>query len=103
MRYRISGQAGARIDAIYRYTRERWGEAQADRYIAGLFERFSKIAAKEVTWLVIPAEFGVEGYYCRYEQHFIYWRQLADRDVGIVTVLHARMHQIERFREDFRD
>jgi hypothetical protein len=26
---------------------------------------------------------------------------LADRDVGIVTVLHQRMHQIERFRDDF--
>jgi len=27
---------------------------------------------------------------------------LANGDIGIVTVLHERMHQIERFREDFR-
>ena len=26
---------------------------------------------------------------------------LADGDVGIVTVLHERMHQMERFRDDF--
>jgi toxin ParE1/3/4 len=26
---------------------------------------------------------------------------LADGAVGIVTILHERMHQIDRFREDF--
>ena len=43
----------------------------------------------------------MEGYVCRYEAHVMYWRTLANGDVGIVTVLHERMHQIERFREDF--
>jgi toxin ParE1/3/4 len=26
----------------------------------------------------MAAEFGVDGYVCRYEMHFIYWRILAD-------------------------
>ena len=30
-----------------------------------------------------------------------YWRYLSNGDIGIVTILHERMHQIDRFREDF--
>jgi plasmid stabilization system protein ParE len=46
-------------------------------------------------------EFGVQGYFFRYERHFVYWRRLGNGDIGIVTILHERMHQIDRFREDF--
>jgi len=49
----------------------------------------------------IPAEFGIEGYFFRYERHVVYWRRLSNEDIGIVTVLHERMHQMDRFREDF--
>ena len=37
---------------------------------------------------------------CRYEHHFIYWRVLTDGAVGIVTILHERMHQIDRLKDD---
>jgi hypothetical protein len=49
----------------------------------------------------IPAEFGVDGYFYRYQTHFVYWKRLADGDIGIVMIRHQRMHQIERFRDDF--
>ena len=49
----------------------------------------------------IPAEFGVEGFFFRYERHFVYWRHLSNGDIGVVTILHERMHRIDRFREDF--
>lgn len=51
----------------------------------------------------MPAEFGVQGYFFRYERHVVYWRRLSSGDIGIVTILHERMHQIARFREDFFD
>lgn len=98
---RIQEAASHRLDDIYRYTRDRWGAEQADRYITGLFEAFGKIESHGVSSRPVPAEFGVEGYFFRYEQHFVYWRRLSNGDIGIVTVLHQRMHQIERFREDF--
>ncbi|HWL47685.1 MAG TPA: type II toxin-antitoxin system RelE/ParE family toxin, partial [Sphingomonadaceae bacterium] len=82
------------------YTRDTWGEEQAVHYIRGLFERFGAIAARKVPWRPVPAEFGVDGFYSRYEYHYIYWGLLSDGGVGIVTVLHERMHQIDRFRED---
>jgi toxin ParE1/3/4 len=98
---RIQAAASHRLDEIYRYTRDRWGTEQADHYIIGLFEAFDKIETHGVASKPVPAEFGVEGYCFRYERHFVYWRRLSDGDIGIVTILHERMHQIDRFGEDF--
>ena len=98
---RIQAGASLRLDDIYRYTRDRWGAEQADRYITGRFGAFGRIASHGVASKPVPAEFGVDGFFFRYERHFVYWRQLSDGDIGIVTILHERMHQIDRFREDF--
>lgn len=98
--YRLAPAADQRLDEIYVYTRDRWGAAQAALYLRGLFECFEAIARHEVPSRAIPAEFEVEGYYSRYEHHFIYWRELEDGAIGIVTILHERMHQIERFHDD---
>lgn len=98
---RIQQAASHRLDDIYRYTRERWGEAQADRYVTGLFDAFTRIELHGVTSRPIPAAFGMEGYVFRYEKHLVYWRRLTNGDIGVVTILHERMHQIERFRADF--
>lgn len=99
MNFRVGRPASQRIDEIYQRTLERWGDAQADDYILGLFARFEEIADRTIPRRAIPSEYGVDGYYCRYQRHFIYWRVLEDGSVGIVTVLHERMHQIDRFRE----
>lgn len=99
--YLVQRAAGQRLDEIFVYTRDRWGQVQAKHYINGLFARFAAIAARELPWRSVPAEFGVEGYVCRHEQHFIYWKLLANGQVGIVTILHGRMHQRDRFSEDW--
>lgn len=98
--YRVSAIAGQRLDEIFAYTRETWGDDQAEAYIRRLFTCFQRIAAREIIWRAVPAEFGVDGFYARHEHHYIYWRLLADGTVGVVTVLHERMHQLDRFRED---
>jgi len=99
---RIQAAASHRLDEIYRYPRNRWGTEQADCYIIGLFGTFDKIETHGVVSKPVPAEFGVEGYYFRYERHFVYWRRLSNGDIGIVTILHERMHQIDRFGEDLK-
>ena len=97
---RVQQAPSHRLDEIYRSTRSRRGGDQADSYITGLFEAFNKIDTHGVMSKPVPAEFGVEGYFFRYERHFVYWRRLSNGDVGIVTILHQRMHQMDRFRED---
>jgi len=98
---RVQEAASFRIDEIYRYTSERWGTARAEAYITGLFKAFEKIATHEVMSRPIPAEFELEGFFFRHEKHFVYWKTLGNGDIGIVTVLHERMYQIDRFYEDF--
>lgn len=98
---RIQEAASFRLDEIYRYTQDLRGTEQADRYITDLFAAFNKIEDRGVMSKPVPAEFGVDGYFFRHERHFVYWRRLSNGDIGIVTILHARMHQIDRFREDF--
>jgi len=75
---RIQEAAALRLDEIYRYTRQRWGTAQAERYITGLFAAFDGIDTSATFSRPIPAEFGVQGYCFRYEQHIVYWRRLAN-------------------------
>ena len=98
---RIQERASLRIDDIYHYTRDRWGEDQAEKYITGLFEAFDKIATRGVASKPVPAEFDIAGFFFRYKHHFVDWRHLSNGDIGIVTILHERMHQIDRFREEF--
>ncbi len=100
MSIRVQEAASARLDEIYRYTRDRWGEARAEAYVTGLFAAFERIETRGVASRRVPAEFGVDGYFFRYERHFVYWRRLSGGDIGIVTILHERMHQMDRFRED---
>jgi hypothetical protein len=66
-----------------------------------LFAAFEGIKTRSVASRPVPAEFGVEGYFFRYERNFVYWRWLGNGDIGIVTILHERMHQIDRFKDDF--
>ena len=58
--FRVQEAASHRLDEIYVYTRDTWGEARAEAYIRGLFDRFEAIAAREFPWPRIPAEFGVD-------------------------------------------
>jgi toxin ParE1/3/4 len=52
------------------------------------------VVVRAFPWRAIPAEFGVSGFVCRYERHCIYWKLLEDGAVGIVTILHEKMHQM---------
>jgi plasmid stabilization system protein ParE len=98
---KVQAAASHRLDDIYRTTRERWGDEQAERYITGMFAAFEKITSHGVASRPVPAAFGIDGFVFRYEQHFVYWRTLSNGDIGIVTILHERMHQIDRFKDDF--
>ena len=103
MAVRVQEAAALRLDEIYRYTRDRWGAEQAARYIRDLFAAFDKIESHGVPSRPIPAEFGVEGFYFRHQRHFVYWRRLPNGDIGVVTILHERMHQMDRFLSDLPD
>lgn len=98
--YFIRPAASARLEDIYRYTLQNFGTAQADKYLNGAFALFEDIATRRVTWMRIPQEFGVDGFFTRYRSHFIFWKQRTDGQIAIVAVLHQRMDLARRLRED---
>ncbi|MES9897469.1 MAG: type II toxin-antitoxin system RelE/ParE family toxin [Sedimenticola sp.] len=100
-KFLVLKSAGFRLKEIFSYTKENLGEDQAHQHIEGMFERFGQIADRDLLWHSIPAEFEVVGFFTRYNKHFIYWKELDSGQIGIVTILHERMHQMERFTEDF--
>ena len=102
-RVRVQESAALRIDEIYRYSRNRWGDDREDAYIRGLFESFENIARGSVASRPVRAEFGVDGFFFRYRKHLVYSKRLANGDIGIVTVLQERLHQIGRFGEDYEE
>lgn len=99
--YLLSRGTVASLTDIYVHTEDNWGTAQADKYISQLYVCFEKIAAQQIPWRAIPAEFKINGYFTRCEKHFVYFKELADGSVGIVAIIHQRRHQIARFREAF--
>lgn len=99
--FRVLDRAVARIDEIYSYTFQIWGEVQAETCIRGLFDAFAAIETNLVLSRPIPAEFGVDGFYFRYERHVVYWKRLKNGDIGIVTILHQHMHQVGRLKDEF--
>jgi len=96
----VQNSASLKIDEIYRYTIKTWEKKQAKIYINGLFESFNNIGSNLVVSYPMPADFGIDGFYLRYEKHYIYWKYLDNGDIGIVTVLHERMHQIKQFNQE---
>lgn len=96
----VQEAAAVRIEEIYKYSAAKWGKAQADNYINGLFEAFDNVSTGTPVSRPVPAELGVDGYFFRYRKHYVYWKKLNDGTIGIVTVLHERMHQFGRLMED---
>lgn len=77
-------------------------EASNCRSSGGLFQAFDGIETHQAASRPIPSDFGIQGsYFFRYQRHFVYWRWLDSGDIGIVTTLHERIHQISRFQDDF--
>ena len=99
-KFLVRSAASARLEEIYRYTLKQFGAAQADRYLDGAFGLFEDIAKKRVAWRRIPGEFGVDGYFTRYQSHFVFWKLRSDSQVAIVAILHQRMDLARRLRED---
>jgi hypothetical protein len=77
------------------------GVGQVGGYIIGLVEAFHKIKTPDMISITIQSEPALR--YCTlYQQCFFYWRGPSNGDIGILTVMHDRMHPTARFRENLR-
>jgi len=101
--YQLEPSANTTLDDIYSYTLDHWGDAQADLYLTGLFATFETIAAGTAHTRNAKQIFGIEAWFCRYEHHYIYWKYLEDRQIGILAIIHESRQQAARFADAQRD
>lgn len=104
--YRFYPRADAAQDKIWRDTSDTWGEAQADTYIRGLHAHLQRLCDNRLIWrrlpqkLAVPSDIKRKAYFSRYERHFVFFRELGNGDVGVMSILHERMDLPVRLRDD---
>ncbi|WHO76809.1 type II toxin-antitoxin system RelE/ParE family toxin [Rhizobium sp. BT03] len=104
--YGFYPRADAAQDGIWRDTREAWGETQADTYILGLHAYLQRLCGDRLIWrhlpqrLAVPADIQRSAYFGRYEHHYVFFRELENGDLGVMSILHERMNLPVRLKED---
>ncbi len=85
------------IEQIWTYTTERWGGAQAERYVRSIHDVCLALASGELPGAdvsdVLPAYRKA-----RAGRHILFFRLRPDGDVEIVRILHERMDIPSRLR-----
>jgi len=100
--------ADKRQDDIWDYTVEYWGEQQAEIYIVELHAHIKKLVTNKLLWqllpnpLIIPQDLSLSVYFSHYGKHTLFFRELSDGVIGIMTILHETMDIPVRLSEDLR-
>lgn len=96
-RFNLTPRAKEDIRSIWLYTRDEWGEPQADAYVADLFNRFDWLARQ-------PSEGKIrtdvaDEYYCFPQgQHLIFYL-IRDGEIDIIGLPHKAM-DVEHYFEE---
>jgi len=104
--YRFYPRADAAQDKIWRDTVEKWDEKQAITYITGLHAHLQRLCEERAIWrklpqrLAIPADVKREAYFSRYEHYYVFFRELDNGDLGVMSISHERMDVPARLAED---
>ena len=100
LKYRFFPTANYRQDEIWKYTYDKWGQQQADRYIRELHQRLAEVAEKKLPWKTLPEMQGISLYFVRYERPYLFFRELSNGGIGVISILHESMDLPRRLRED---
>lgn len=106
--YRLYKTAQEALESIWFYSFKTWGETQADKYIFELYDCFEQLATKALVWRKIPAGLCVppdldrQVYFSHHQHHYIFFRELDNEDVGIISLLHEKMDLPVRLAEDLQ-
>ncbi len=96
--YRVTLEAKEDLIQIWNFTDEKWGTAQADRYVEGLescFASLDELPTHGCRDLVLETQSDVRFY--RYQSHYVFFRNVPGR-VEILTIIYTgRQGAIEGF------
>jgi toxin ParE1/3/4 len=89
-RFRLSQRARRDLAEIWRYSAERWSEAQADRYYGALIDAIEILADRPgLARDVADLRPGYRSMPCR--SHVIFFRMTDNRGIEVMRILHQRM------------
>ena len=91
MSYLFFSTADCQQDEIWEYTCNRWGEKQAEEYIRGLHHAIEDAVEKPYLWRKLKQLEIKEVFYIRYRSHFIFFKILSSKQLGILCLLHEHM------------
>ncbi|MDQ7072536.1 MAG: type II toxin-antitoxin system RelE/ParE family toxin [Gammaproteobacteria bacterium] len=106
--YRFYPTAVQQQDEIWDYTVEQWGEQQAEKYIRELHQHLHNLASNRMLWrslpntLVVPQDLSISVYFSYFNKHIIFFRDLSDGMIGIMSILHETMDLPVRLSGDIR-
>ena len=102
MNPKIYPKARRAIKDIWKYTQKTWGEDQANRYIHGLYEALQNAHDNKIMWRPVKHS-GINGiFFIRYEHHYLFFRELSNGALGLVSVLHESMDIPRRIKDDLK-
>ncbi len=100
MSAKIYGAARERILEIWAYTEKKWSEKQADAYVREIVAEIERARDQRHRWRPVLDEALKGVYFIRHRQHYIFFRELAKKRLGVISVLHEKMDIPARLRED---
>lgn len=99
-KFLIYKPADLSLDEIWDYSLHQWGEVQAEAYIHGIFEAIRKAASREVIWRSLKHEIHLDVYFIKYQHHFVFFRDLDDETIGVISIIHERRDYIAILKQE---
>ncbi|WP_395746392.1 type II toxin-antitoxin system RelE/ParE family toxin [Prosthecobacter sp.] len=97
---KIYPAAQERILEIWDYTEKKWGEKQADTYVRELVAEIETVSGQRHRWRPVLDASLKAIYFFRHRHHYVFFRELSKKRLGVISVLHEKMDIPARLRED---
>jgi plasmid stabilization system protein ParE len=97
---KIYPSAQERILEIWDYKEQKWIKKQADAYVRELVAEIENVMIQRHRWRPVMDESLKGVYFFRHRLHYIFFRELSKRRLGVISVLHENMDIPARLRED---
>ncbi|MBD3266959.1 type II toxin-antitoxin system RelE/ParE family toxin [bacterium] len=91
--------ARCQLIEIWRYTEKTWNEKQADTYIRGLYQAMENASKHHFMWRPVMHDALKGVFFIRHKKHYIFFRELSNGELGILSVLHECMDIPSRLKE----
>ena len=79
------------IKRIWVYTKENWGDRQADRYVTGMYDALQALGKNRMSQRTMPDENLKGVYFFRYEHHYVFFKEVTSKCIGVILILHESM------------